>query len=447
MTENKVKCKNHGQNSESRVVEAPRFGCALAGVYEATIGLKSAVPILHSGSGCGMSQIHGTGFAGGFNSTGDYGGTNVPCSSLVEEHVIFGGEQKLRDLIETSLKMFHAELFVIISGCVPSLIGDDVDAVTEEFRDQAPIIHVNAPGFNGNSFEGYELFFESLIDQLLTSKKKKKNLVNIFGIVPFQHIFWKGELKSIKDLLKAIGVEANMIFTEFDTLDSLQKIPEAEYNLVFSPWVGHRTVKKLEEKFKTPFISFPGVPIGPIQTSRFLRKVKDKLNLEGKNVEDFIAEEERRVYQLMEYGADSIIVVNPNSYFAVVADTNTAISITKFLTDEISLLPEIIQITDEPPIELRESIVKEFQSKEISYTPEVIFEKDSYRIKKNLENRSFTVLFGSSIESTVAEGFRALHLTITFPSYNRLVLGDNYVGYDGGAHFVENSRSIKLGPI
>ncbi len=49
--------------------------------------------------------------------------------------------------------------FTVISGCVPSLIGDDVDAVVNEFRDKAPIIHVNAPGFKGNSFEGYELFF------------------------------------------------------------------------------------------------------------------------------------------------------------------------------------------------------------------------------------------------------------------------------------------------
>jgi nitrogenase molybdenum-iron protein beta chain len=57
-----------------------------------------------------------------------------------------------------------------------------------------PIININAPGFNGNSYEGYELFFEAVIDQILTSLPKEKGVVNILGVVPYQHIFWKGEI-------------------------------------------------------------------------------------------------------------------------------------------------------------------------------------------------------------------------------------------------------------
>ncbi|MDR3062618.1 MAG: nitrogenase, partial [Methanobrevibacter sp.] len=327
------------------------------------------------------------------------------------------------------------------------LIGDDVDAIVGEFRDKVPLIHVNAPGFSGNSFHGYELFFEALADQLLTPKRKRKKLVNIFGIVPFQHLFWKGELKTIKQILKDIGVEANVIFTEFDTLETLEKIPAAAYNLVLSPWVGHRAAKKLEEKFGTPFVSFPGPPVGPIQTTKFLRKVADLLDLPTKKVEDYIFKQERESYDLLEFGADAIIVYDPNSYFAVAADTNTAINITKYLTDEISALPEVIIITDDPPVEFRDQIIKEFESKEISFSPEIIFEKDTYKIQKHLENRSFSTLFASSIESAFANKLNKLHLTVTFPSYNRLVLGDNYVGYFGGTHFIENAKSIKLGPL
>jgi len=47
----------------------------------------------------------------------------------------------------------------------PALIGDDVEAVIREFEDEVPIININAPGFNGNSYEGYELFFEAVIDR------------------------------------------------------------------------------------------------------------------------------------------------------------------------------------------------------------------------------------------------------------------------------------------
>ncbi|MDR3222319.1 MAG: nitrogenase [Methanobrevibacter sp.] len=441
------KCKHSSQNEKYYVVEAPRYSCALAGVYQLTIGLNKSVPILHSGPGCGMVQVHGTGLASGFNSTGDYGSTNTPCSSLVEDHVIFGGEQKLRDLVDTTLQMFNAELFVVISGCVPALIGDDVNAVVEEFKNKASIIHVNAPGFVANSFQSYELFFDVIIDKLLMPAKKKKNLVNIFGIAPFQHIFWKGELYSIKKLLKNIGIEANVIFNQNKPIESLNNIPKAAYNIVLSPWIGRETVKKLEKKFNTPFITFQGPPVGSIQTSKFLREVSEKLNIPSKKVEKFIEEEEGRVYRLMEFAADNIIVYNPASYFALIADSNTAVSISKFITDELSYLPEIIIITDEPPEDYREDIIKSLQSDEVGYKVEVIFENDSYKIKKNLEGRSFATLFGSSIESKVAEDLMVLYYPITYPAYNRLILGANYVGYDGGISFLEGARSINLGPL
>lgn len=443
MAENEAKKK-----TESRVIEAPRYGCALSGAYEAVVGLNEGVPLLHSGAGCGISQLHGSSYAGGQNAPGDYGGTSTPCTCLVEEHVIFGGEDKLRNLIESSLKLLTAEFFVVISGCVPSLIGDDVDAVVDEFRDQAPIIHVKAPGFSGNSFEGYELFFEALADQLLEEKPKQKKLVNILGIIPYQHIFWKGELKAIKDLLEKIGVEANILFNEFDTLEKLHKIPAAELNIVLSPWNGHKAAKKLEVKFGTPFISFPGTPVGAKQTSRFLRTVAEKLNLPPEPVEEFIQKEERRIYRLMEYPGDNLLIAIPHAYFAVAADTNTAISITRFLTDEIGLLPDIIHITDNPPEEYRERIIKELtNSEEIEYSPDIVFEVDSYKIRQNLQDRPFMVLFGSSLESQLTDEFKSLHLTITFPSYNRMVLGDNYAGYDGGPHLVEHTKSLNLGPL
>lgn len=430
-------------------IEAPRYSCSLAGAYGTVLGLYGGVPILHSGAGCGVGQLFGLLYAGGQNAGGDFGGTATPCSCLVEEHVIFGGESKLRNLIESSLELMNAELFVVISGCVPSLIGDDVDAIINEFKDKAPLIHINAPGFKGNSYEGYELFFEAIADQLLTPKPIAKKLVNILGIVPYQHIFWKGELKAVKDLLESIGIEANILFTEFDTVDKIKQIPSAEYNIVLSPWNGHRAAKKLEKKFGTPFISFPGVPVGPKQTSEFLRTVARKLDAPSEKVEELIEKEERRIYRLMEYPGDAILIVRPHSYFAVAADSNAAVSLTKFLTNELGYLPDIIQITDNPPEEFRAEIVRELtENITTGFKPDIIFEVDSYKIRENFRNRPFLFLFASSLEApTSMKDFGALHVTVGFPSYNRMVLGDSYAGFDGGPHLVEHIISLFAGPL
>ena len=435
--------------TEDQYLEAPRYSCSLAGAYGATLGINGGVPILHSGAGCGIGQLFGTLYAGGQAAGGNEGGTSTPCSCLVEEHVIFGGEEKLRNLIQSTTEIFNGELFVVISGCVPSLIGDDVDAVVGEFRDKVPIVHVKAPGFSGNSYEGYELFLEAVVDQLLTSKPKQKKLVNILGVVPYNHVFWKGELTTVKKLLANIGIEANVIFTEPNGIESIDKIPAAEYNIVLSPWNGHRAAKKLEEKFGTPFVSFPGVPVGPKQTGEFLRTAAEKLDVPSNEVEEFIIGEEKWSYRYMEYPGDAIILVRPHSYFAVAADSNTAVSITKFLTNEIGYLPDIIQITDNPPEEYREKIVQEIKGNiETVVIPDIVFEADTYKIRKNLEDRPFLFLLSSSLEApTAMEDFAALHISAAFPVFNKSILVHNYAGYEGGLRLVEDVVGTFVGPL
>ena len=435
--------------TEDQYLEAPRYSCSLAGAYGTTLGINGGVPILHSGAGCGIGQLFGTLYAGGQAAGGNEGGTSTPCSCLVEEHVIFGGEEKLRNLIQSTTELFNSELYVVISGCVPSLIGDDVDAIVGEFRDKVPIVHVKAPGFSGTSFEGYELFLEAIVDQLLTEKPKQKKLVNILGVVPYNHVFWKGELTTVKKLLADIGIEANVIFTEPNGLESIDKIPAAEYNIVVSPWNGHRAAKKLEDKFGIPFISFPGVPIGAKQTGEFLRTVAEKLDVPSDDVEEYIKKEEKWSYRYLEYPGDAIILVRPHSYFAVAADSNTAVSITKFLTNEIGYLPDIIQITDNPPVEYREKIVQEIKDNiDTVVIPDIVFEADTYKIRKNMEDRPFLFLFSSSLEApTAMEDFAALHVSAAFPVYNKSILVHNYAGYEGGLRLVEDVVGKFVGPL
>ena len=438
-------------NFEKESVEAPRYSCALAGVYGTTLGIRGGIPILHSGAGCGVGQLFGTLYAGGESAGGNEGGTSTPCSCLVEEHVILGGEEKLRNLIESTIEIANDELFVVTSGCVPSLIGDDVDQVVDEFRDQAAIIHVNAPGFKANSPEGYNLFWDAIIDQLLPDEtfETEEKTVNIFGVVPYNHVYWKGDLLTIKILLESIGIKTNIIFTEKNGLDHIKKIPQAESNIVVNPWLGVRAVKKLEEKYGTPFIKFPNVPVGAKQTAEFLRIVGEKLSIPSETVENYIAEKEDWYYRLMEYPGDAIILVRPNSFYAVAAESSYAIAFTKFLANELGYLPDIIQITDNPPLEVREEIIREIRENlDTVVQPDIIFEADTYKIRKNLENRPFLFLFSSSIEApTSIEDYNALHIPISYPIYNRSVLAKHYSGYDGGLTVVEDVVSGFVGPL
>jgi nitrogenase molybdenum-iron protein beta chain len=442
--------ENYEDFSAGRSLEAPRFSCSLGGALGTAVGIFGTVPILHSGAGCGVGQLFGQLYAGGQNAGGPQGGTSTPCSSLVEHHVVFGGEEKLKDLISSSIELMDGDLYAVITGCVPSLIGDDVSAVIRQFREKADIIHVRTSGFTGNSYEGYELFFEAVIDDLLQPAADiKPKTVNVFGIVPYQHVFWKGDARVVKHLLARIGITANVFLAEYGGTAQLREIPAAEKNIVLSTWNGHRVVKKLEEKFGTPFLSFPAVPVGPKQTAEFLRTIARSFNIADDIVDAVIEEEERRVYRFIEYGGDAHMLVRPHPFFAIVGDSGIAISLSRFLVNELGYLPDIIHITDEPPEEFREEIVRHLsEGLETPVKPEIVFETDSFLIRERLRNRPFLFLYASSLEApTALQDYGALPVTVSFPAMNRLILNRTYAGYDGALTLFEETISTFVGPL
>lgn len=438
----------------SEVAESPRFTCALGGAYAATLATYGNVPILHSGAGCGMANAHGLTFASGLNTGGTQGTTSTPCSCLIEEHVIFGGEDKLRNLIRSSIELMRGNLFTVISGCVPALIGDDVDAVVREFQDIAPVIHAKTSGFAGNAYTGYEAYFDAVVGQLLSGERYQgiptiKKRVNVFGIVPNQHVFWKGDLERIRDLLAKIGVEANTVFLDFNGLEALRKIPSAELNLVVSPWVGLKTAQKLEEAFGTPYEAFPSLPLGPLDSSAFLRRIAKRLGIRKAKVESVINAEERSAYRFKEYLAEAFMISIPHAFYAVVADSRTAVEFVRYGSNELGWSPELAIVTDNPPEEYRDSITKALTEDLAGViTPQVLFEIDSHKIRQELNKHTLQVVLASSLEKYIAhEELHAEQLSIAYPVFDKVIVDRSYIGYRGGIAFFEDLSATYAGPL
>ena len=173
------------------------------------------------------------------------------------------------------------------------------------------------------------------------------------------------------------------------------------------------------------------------------------MSLDKTLVDRVIAEEERHAYRFAEYFGDGLILGLPHAYFAVVADSPTAVGITQYLANEIAYIPDIVILADDPPESARPAIVRELtDGVDVVNKPEVVFESDSYRIRQKLKNRNFLFLLASSLEKvTAGEEYGAMHHSIAFPSYDRLVLDRNYAGYRGGLALVEDLTSKWVGPL
>jgi nitrogenase molybdenum-iron protein beta chain len=438
-------------NDTESVIEAPRYSCSLGGAYACVLETTGAIPVFHSGGGCGFAQWWALSLGAGEIGSGRTGGANALCSSLLEEHVVFGGEKKLRSLIKSGIELMNGDLFVVIPGCIPAIVGDDVASVVSEFKEQVPIIHTNTSGFVGNSYDGYEAYLIAVIEQLLPkiAPEKQNDLVNIFGIAPRQHVFWGGDLQEIKRTFEKVGIKANILFGELEGLENLKKIPYATHNIVLSPWLGIKAAEKLKELYGTEYTVFPFVPVGPKETTRFLYQVGEKIGISKETLKSVTETEEKKAYRLFEFLGDILILGMPSAYYAVVADSNAAIGITRYLTNEVGYLPELVIITDTPPDESRKTIIKELtENIESDIKPEVIFEVDSHKIRNLLKNRKFMFLLASSMERFLAaEEFHAIHLSVSYPTWDRLLLARSYMGYRGGTALIEDMVSKYAGPM
>ena len=133
-------------------IDAPRTTCALGGALDLVNSIQRAVPIIHAGPGCGMALFTGN-LGNGFQYEGYACGYAMPSTNTLEKQVVFGGEDRLREQIKTTLEVIDADIYFVISGCTVGLIGDDIKAVVNEFSgSDKPVIFAETSGFKGDTY-------------------------------------------------------------------------------------------------------------------------------------------------------------------------------------------------------------------------------------------------------------------------------------------------------
>ncbi|MEI7556743.1 nitrogenase component 1 [Candidatus Chlorohelix sp.] len=434
------------QPSDQRCLEAPKYTCSLGGALAVITNINRIIPIIHAGAGCGQNQLLSFRMAGGLQGIGYISGVNAPSTNMSENEVVFGGETRLRDQVRATLDLIDGDAYFVVAGCISNMIGDDIDSVAREFAEEpTPVLAVNASGFSGNSNTGYELVFETFIRKLVKPKPKVKGLVNILGIVPYQDVFWRGNLRAIKEALQKLGLKVNQFVGDASGLEGIKNISAAELSIVISPWVGVKTAKLIEEKFDVPYVTFPFLPSGPIDTSAFVRAVAQKLKIPKAKYEKLIAEEEAEAYNDLNIAGDSCAQFGPALPFNIIAGASTAVGITRYLTKLAGFTATQVIINDDPPEEVREEIIKNLQDVG-GLPPKVVFEIDSWEIRQHLKKSNFRLLLATSQERFLAESEGKIFLNVSFPANSRLVVRETYAGYGGGVAIIEHVLSKFIVP-
>lgn len=426
-------------------ISQPRFTCTL-GAQSTVLAIPRAIPIVHAGPGC--SSIVSAFAQSGYQGEAYAGGNQVPSTNTDESNVVFGGERDLRSEIEGALKVMKGDLFVVLSGCTAGIIGDNVEEIAKDYASQdLPLVGTDTPGFKGNAYSGHEAVVKAIINQFVGNVKPQveKGLVNVFADVPAQNPFWRGDFEQLKKLIEKLGLKVNILFgTSSKGISEWKNIPNAEFNILVSPWVGLDIVESLKQKYGTPYLHYPILPVGAVQSSHFLRTIADFAGIPNELVEEVIKKEEERYYEFFVDTADFFSTLQNNLPYELYAsgDSLTIFGVTKYLENEVGYIPNAVFVTDNPN-QKNENNLKELFKKEFpEYADKLFFEIDSEKIAENvipeLQKTNRALVLGSDWEKLYTKQSGNLFQYISAPIHQQLIISKSYVGYEGGLRLLED---------
>ena len=436
------------------VISDVRYACAV-GATNTVVAIKGAVPIANCSPGCQLKTTAMLTFENAFQGSVAAGGGNMPSANSTENDVVFGGIKTLDELIKSTLKIYEGDLFVVLTGCVGELIGDNVpDLVSKYQRAGYPIVYANTAGFKGNNLYGHEVVVDAIIDQFVGEwqGEKKKGLVNLWFETPYYNQNWRGDYQELARILRGAGFEVNVLFgAENPGVEAWKRIPQAQFNLVVSPWVGVKNAEHLQKKYDQPYLHIPEIPVGEEATARFIRQVVEYAGIDKTTSEQFIRQEADIYYYYLEHFSEFFAEYwyGMPSEFVVTADSAYALAYSKFLADQIGLIPKKVIITDNAPEKYRPSISEYFKNNiSEGVSIDVVFEEDGYEVEKEIERVEFTsgkpLILGTTWELTLAEKKGALFFEVATPSSETLVVNRSHIGYRGALQFLERIYSASV---
>jgi nitrogenase molybdenum-iron protein beta chain len=369
-----------------------------------------------------------------------------------EREVVFGGADKLRSTIDNALKVIDAQLFVVLTGCTSELIGDDIGEVVSGFRKNgSPVVYANTPGFKGNNLEGHGWALKAIFDQYLPEIKqseKRKGLINIFASAPQADPYWHGNLRELERLVASLGLTPNTIFGYGRGIPSLKNVPYAEFNLLVSPWVGLEAAEFLSEKYQTPLLHYPVLPIGAFESTKFLKAVGEFAKLDPSLVTKVTDEFENEYYYFIERYADLFLEMRILSKrFVVIGDAQYALAFTKFLVNDIGMFPTTQYVTDRTPEQYQEKIRNEFESLNYGIKADVQFLTDGYDIHNRIKEADFNgfpLIIGASWDKSLANELRGNFVNLASPIIEKVIINSSVAGYHGGLKILEEIYSAGL---
>lgn len=373
----------------------PLSSCALFGAVRALGGIKDALILQHSVVGCQWGSL-------AFRYAGKPYDVRQASDVIYDEDVVNGGEKVLRKALQEAERIFaHCGAVFVVSGCVPNMIGDDVDGILATTEGSQKLLHVKAPGYAGDIDSGAEAAYLALLPLLRAAEKKQAATINILGIMN-DDPYVDNDLLELKKFL-GTKVKINCALQDC-SLRNIAAMPQAELNICFG--YGEPLAKKMQEEFGVPYIKC-AYPYGVAGMQKFLRQLGEAMKIDFSNeLAELEAAAEKLVYRCADY------LVNLYQLpVALATDKAHLAGLHSFFAEELGMRVVIAEDTAEFSLDKMTEAAKQYKP---------------------------VLLCGSSFLKNLADAQQVPLVRCVYPAFDRLCFTDNtLVGARGAALLIE----------
>lgn len=209
-------------------------------------------------------------------------------TDMNEKDTIFGSSDALRKIIHEVNKRYSPKAIFVTSSCATGIIGEDIDSVVDDVRDEidVPIVAVHCEGFKSRIWAtGFDISDHAVLSSIVQPPKQKRNTINFKN-------FYESARPEIIEIFKNFDLEPIFLYCN-STVEELSHISESLATTCICGTLGNYLGNGLEEKYGVPYIRTIN-PLGIAGFETWLREI-GRVTERSDAVEKYIAEQ-RAIY-------------------------------------------------------------------------------------------------------------------------------------------------------
>ncbi|MDR1257194.1 MAG: nitrogenase [Spirochaetaceae bacterium] len=222
------------------------------------LGIRDIAVVYHAPSGCCATAAGTNVLARQIAArTGADNNSVLVGTDLDENDTVFGALESLKNITLETYRTHKPNAIFIASSCVSGVIGEDIDSLACELREElpVPVESLHCEGFKSRIWaSGFDVADHAVLRSIVKPPKEKRQVINFKN-------FFESERPHITELFGELGVKPQFLYMS-STVEELEHISESLATVCVCGTLGTYLGNGLEEKYGVPYIrtiNFSGI--------------------------------------------------------------------------------------------------------------------------------------------------------------------------------------------